>query len=201
MAEVPYRLLIGSTLRTVTTALFSVDLNLVELLGRNADERFEVDSANDRVREIGVGEIGAGQQRSREVGAREIGPSEIGAGESAADKRRLFETCPSEICTRHRGNAEINEIELEIGKVKTSQIGKLTLQHFDAHFVGRREGGFCNWRHSRRCHRGDGRHRCCRIGRLNGRCGFDGGGRRKHGTVNRTGTQSDDANANERAES
>lgn len=133
-------------LRTVATSLFAKHLHLTELLLSDSDQRFQIHAANDGAGEIGIREIGTGQDCGREVDAREVGTGEVGSREIGADERRLFEVCPDELGTGQVGHTEIDEIKFEIGEIEPNQIGKLALQNLDAHMIRGRNS----------CYRGHG---------------------------------------------
>ena len=99
-------------LRTIFIALCAEHLRVIQLRLRNTNCSGEIKTANHRAGEIGIREVGAGNDCASEVCATQICTSEIGIRKIGANKRGLLQVCAHEFGTLQIGHAEIGELKL-----------------------------------------------------------------------------------------
>ncbi len=122
--------------RAVAITFGTKHLHGAKLLGRDPNNRLEIEATDNGVRQICFSEIGAAYRCSREVGAAQIGISEIDPGEICPNELSLVHVAAYKLGTRQIGNAEVGELQLEQRIIDTFKVAELALQNHDALNVG-----------------------------------------------------------------
>lgn len=152
--------------RAVAIAFGTKHLHCGKLLGRDPNDRLEIEAADNGVRQVCFSEIGAAYRCAREVGAAQIGIGEICPGEICPNELGLMHVATHKLGACQVGNAEVGELQLEQRVIDTFKVAELALQNHDALNVGL---GFRSNRGG--CRLDDGGH--WRLGRRN-RCVWNG---------------------------
>ena len=118
--------------RAVAIAFGTKHLHGAKLLGRNPNDRLEIEATDNGVRHVCFGEIGAAYRCAREVGAAQIGIGEICAGEICPYELGLMHVAAYKLGTCQVGNAEVGELQLEQRVIDTFKVAELALHNDDA---------------------------------------------------------------------
>ena len=100
-------------LRTIFIALCAEHLRTIQLRLRNTNCSGEVKTTNHRAGEIGIREVGAGNDCASEVCTTQICTREIGIRQIGANKRGLLQVGAYKFGTLQIGHAEIDEFKLQ----------------------------------------------------------------------------------------
>ena len=118
--------------RAVAIAFGTEHLHGAKLLGRDTNDRLEIEATDNGIRQVCFGEIGAAYRCTREVGPTQIGIGEICPGEICANDLSLVHVAAHEFGTCQVGNAEVGELQLEQRVIDTFKVAELALQNDDA---------------------------------------------------------------------
>jgi len=133
--------------RAVAIAFGTKHLHGAKLLGRDPNDRLEIEATDNGVRQVCFGEIGAAYRCTREVGPTQIGIGEICPDEICTNELSLVHVAAHEFGTCQVGNAEVGELQLEQRIIDTFKVAELALHNDDAlnvwlGFRSNRGGGF-----------------------------------------------------------
>ena len=118
--------------RAVAIAFCAEHFDRFKLLGRDPNDRLEIEATDNGVRHVCFGEIGAAYRCAREVGSTQIGIGEICPGEICPNELGLMHVAAYKLGACQVGNAEVSELQLEQRVIDTFKIAELALQNHDA---------------------------------------------------------------------